>query len=208
MRVCVLALLIAAFTLPLFGADPITFSGGATKLVMKEGREAVSLTGGAAIESGSMLLSADTITLTGEEYRYVTCSGSVHLTDTNRGITLSTQNLSFDRIDERILITGYVEIDDTANQVQASAFRLAYEIAHGLMELQVSVLLLRHTDSGAMVCSSDTITYNRTDETLEMFGNARVRWDGDSYEAQRIEVDLKGEEIVMKGAIKGVIGGS
>lgn len=40
-----------------------------------------------------------------------------------------------------------------------------------------------------------------------MWGNARVQWDGDRYEAQRIEVDLKSEEIVMKGAIKGVIGG-
>lgn len=208
MRKRTIILLVLALSLPLFGAEPITFSGGATKLVMKEGRETVTLTGGAKIESGSMVLTADTITISGEEYRYVICSGSVHLTDTERGILLSTESLSYDRVDEHVLITGYVEIDDTANQVQASAFRLAYDVQPGLMELQVSVLLLRHTDSGAMVCSSDTITYDRTKETLRMFGNARVKWDGDTYEAQRVEVDLKSEEIVMKGAIKGVIGGS
>ncbi len=208
MRKRTLILLVLALALPLFGAETITFSGGATKLVMKEGREMVTLTGGAEIESGTMVLTADTITISGEEYRYVTCSGRVHLTDTERGILLSTESLSYDRVDEHVLITGYVEIDDTANQVQASAFRLAYDVQPGLMELQVSVLLLRHTDSGVMICSSDTITYDRTKETLRMLGNARVKWDGDTYEAQRVEVDLKSEEIAMKGAIKGVIGGS
>lgn len=208
MRKRTLILLVLALSLPLFGAETITFSGGATKLVMKEGRETVTLTGGAEIESGTMVLTADTITISGEDYRYVTCSGRVHLTDTERGILLSTESLSYDRVDEHVLITGYVEIDDTANQVQASAFRLAYDVQPGLMELQVSVLLLRHTDSGVMVCSSDTITYDRTKETLRMLGNARVKWDGDTYEAQRVEVDLKSEEIAMKGAIKGVIGGS
>ena len=62
-------------------------------------------------------------------------------------------------------------------------------------------------DKGLAVMG-DTITYDRTKETLRMFGNSRVKWDGDTYEAQRVEVDLKSEEIVMKGAIKGVIGGS
>jgi len=193
--------------LSLSAAETITFSGGATKLVMKEGRESVTLSGGARIESGSMILTADAIELSGEEYRRVSCTGSVLLVDEERGITLRTKALFYDRVEETVLVTGYVEIDDTANQVQASAFRLAYDIQGAVMELEVSVLLLRHTDSGAMICQSDTLSYDRSAETLNMYGNARVQWDGDRYEAQRIEVDLKSEEIVMKGAIKGVIGG-
>lgn len=200
-----LCLLLLPLSLP--AAETVTFSGGATKLVMKEGRESVSLTGGAQIESGSMIVSADTIELSGEEYRYVTCRGSVILADEDRGITLTTHTLFYDREEETVSVPGYVEIDDKKNQVQASSFRLAYDIQGARMELEVSVLLLRHTDSGAMVCQSDTLSFDRDEEKLNMWGNARVQWDGDRYEAQRIEVDLKSEEIVMKGAIKGVIGG-
>ncbi len=202
-----LLLCLLLLPLSLASAEAITFSGGATKLVMKEGRESVSLTGSAQVKSGSMILSADVIELSGEEYRYVSCRGSVLLTDEERGLTLRTQRLFFDRIEETVSVPGYVEIDDTKNQVQASAFRLAYDIPGAFIELEVSVLLLRHTDSGAMICQSDTLSFDRGAETLNMRGNARVRWDGDRYEAQRIEVDLKSEEIVMKGAIKGVIGG-
>ena len=202
-----LLLCLLLLPLSLASAEAITFSGGATKLVMKEGRESVSLTGSAQVKSGSMILSADVIELSGEEYRYVSCRGSVLLTDEERGLTLRTQRLFFDRIEETVSVPGYVEIDDTTNQVQASAFRLAYDIPGAFIELEVSVLLLRHTDSGAMVCQSDTLSFDRDEEKLNMWGNARVQWDGDRYEAQRIEVDLKSEEIVMKGAIKGVIGG-
>lgn len=194
-------------TLTLWASEPITFSGGATKLVMKEGRQSISLSGGARVTSGSIQLSAESITLSGEEYRFVTCTGSVRLIDSERGLTLTTRTLSYDRQNEQILVPGYVEIDDAKTQVQASAFHLAYDIEAGQMELEVSAMLLRHTSSGAMVCSSDVITFNRSDERLSMFGNARVVWDDDTYEAQRIDVDLKAEEIVMKGAIKGVIGG-
>jgi len=207
MKVLLLCVCSLLLTLPLPAAEAITFSGGATKLVMKEGRESVSLTGGATIGSGSMTLSADTIELGGEEYRYVSCTGSVLLTDEERGIVLTTRSLFYDRIEETVAVNGYVEIDDTANQVHASSFRLFYDIQRSIVELEVSVLLLRHTDRGPMVCQSDRLVFDRTAETLNMSGNARVAWDGDRYEAQRIEVDLESEEIVMKGAIKGVIGG-
>jgi lipopolysaccharide export system protein LptA len=176
-------------------------------MVMKEGRERLSLTGGATIQSGSITLSADTITLSGTDYRNVECIGTVRLVDHERGISMMSQQLFYDRIDETILVTGYVEIDDTANEVQASAFRLNYDMDAARIDLEVSVLLLRHTDSGPMVCRSDILSYDRDKERLAMAGNATVVWDGDTYEAQRIDVNLKDEEIVMKGSIKGVIGG-
>ncbi|MFA5448523.1 MAG: LptA/OstA family protein [Sphaerochaeta sp.] len=197
-------LLIAA---TLGAAEPITFQGGETRMVMKEGRERLSLTGGATIQSGSITLSADTIVLSGSEYRSVECTGGVRLIDLERGISMVSQQLFYDRIDETILVTGYVEIDDTANEVQASAFRLYYDLQAAKIDLEVSVLLLRHTDSGPMVCRSDILSYDRDQEQLSMAGNATVVWDGDTYEAQRIDVNLKKEEITMKGSIKGVIGG-
>lgn len=191
----------------LFAADPISFTGGTTRMVGKEGQQRITLSDGAVVTTGSIALTAQTIELSGENFRYVNCTGAVILTDEERGITLHTTNLFFDRTDELILITGYVEIDDRTNQIQGSAFMLSYEIERGLMELQVAVHLLRHTESGPMICKSDTLAFDRKEQLFNLRGNATIDWDGDRYEAQRITVDLATDEIEMKGAIKGVIHG-
>jgi lipopolysaccharide export system protein LptA len=191
----------------LSAADPISFSGGTTRMVGKEGQQRITLSDGAVVTTGSITLTAQTIELSGENFRYVTCTAAVTLTDVKRGITLHAANLFFDRSDELILITGYVEIDDKTNQVQGSAFMLSYEVERGLIELQVAVHLLRHTESGPMICKSDTLTFDRREQLFNLRGNATIDWDGDTYEAQRITVDLTTDEIEMKGSIKGIIHG-
>lgn len=188
-------------------AEKITFSGGSTRMSMQQGFQTITLGGGARITSGSIELYADQIVLSGSNFRYVTCTKGVKLNDTERGIKVLAQHLFFDREEQMILIDGFVELDDTTNEVHATAFMMQFALDQGEVLLQVEVRLFKHTDSGAMVCKSDVLKFDRTNQTLELKGKATIDWAGDSYKAERITVDLETEEIAMDGAIKGVING-
>lgn len=204
-RLCLLMCILSVCSL-LF-ANEISFSGGSTRMSMQQGFQTITLGGGAQIKSGSIELKADQIVLSGSDFRYVTCTKAVRLIDNERGIQVLAQNLFYDREEELILIDGFVELDDSINQVHATAFVLQFALQKGEVLLQVEVRLFKHTDSGAMVCKSDALRFDRVGQELELKGKATIDWSGDRYEAERITVDLETEEISMDGAIKGVING-
>ncbi len=203
-RICLLILL--ALTFPL-GAQELTFSAGSTRMQMQEGFQTVQLGGGAELTSGSIVLHADEIELSGDSYRYVQCTGLVSLQDSERALSLTTRSLFYDRQEERIICEGYLELEDTINEVLGSAFNLVYDIQKGELLLQVEVVLYKHTDRGSMVCKADVLRFDRTKEVFDLNGEATIDWDGDRYEAQAISVDLESEEISMDGEIRGVING-
>lgn len=187
--------------------DPITFSGGYTKVRLQEGREVISLTGDAVVSVGSMRLSANSIEISGSDYRYVRCDGNVSVTDDERGIQLTAPQLYYDRVEELIIVDGWIELQDTKNEVIASGAWLEFDLEGGTMRLQMQVRLLKHTDKGSMICNADNVLYDRDGETLALTGGASVYWNKDRYEASMITVDLATDEIVMDGAIKGTVHG-
>ena len=202
----ILAILIALFTLPLIAED-ISFQGGSTRMNMQQGSKTVLLENSAEVQAGSILLRSNTIELYGEDFRYVRCEGDVFLQDEERGISLVTSSLLYDREKETLLIDSWVELEDTNNQVTASAARMEFFLKDGIVLLQVQARLLKHTDDGPMVCRSDYMTFDRDKEMLDLKGRASIVWKPDTYEAQTITVDLKTEEIRMEGSIKGTIHG-
>ncbi|MGH0052447.1 MAG: hypothetical protein ACQ5SW_03525 [Sphaerochaetaceae bacterium] len=205
-RACIF-LIILTFPLISLLSEEITFSGGSTRMHMQQGFETITLSERAMIESGSLHLEADTIELTGESFRYVTCTGSVSLHDEERGISLQSKNLFYDRQEEMILVDGYLELDDSTNQVLASAFHLEFSLGEGVVLLQVRVHLYKHTESGAMACKADSLHFDREKQMLNLEGNAIIDWAEDLYQAQKISVDLTTEAISMEGSIKGVVNG-
>ncbi|MDD3059202.1 MAG: hypothetical protein PHO72_12850, partial [Sphaerochaeta sp.] len=102
--------LVSAFVLflcipaALLSAEAIRFSGGSTRMQMQEGYQSISLSGGAEITSGTLTLTADSIELSGEEFRYVSCTGAVTLNDDERGVTLLGNNLFYDREEELVVV--------------------------------------------------------------------------------------------------------
>ena len=185
----------------------ITFSGGSTRIRMQQGFETISLSGGARFQSDSIKLEAREITLSGSDYRYVRCTGNVILHDSQRGITLKAQNLFYDREEELVLISGYVELEDTVHEVLASAWSMEFNLEKALVLLQVEVSLLKSTERGIMECKADSLSFDRDGQTLILEGNAQIEWAKDFYQAEHISVDLTTEEISMGGSIKGVIYG-
>ena len=95
----------------LFSAS-ISFSGGKSTLIMREGEKSVSLTEGAEVISGSMKITASSITLSGEDWKEIESRGKIEITDSERGISIKTSILWFDRIDEILVISSFFELDD------------------------------------------------------------------------------------------------
>jgi len=188
-------------------AEDISFKGGSTRMKMQQGSETMILDNGAEVKVGSLLLRSTTMELYGKDFRFVRCEGDVTLQDEERGISLITSSLLFDRVEETLLIDSWVELEDTNNQVAASAARMEFLLKDGIVLLQVQARLLKHTDDGPMICRSDFMTFDRDKEMLDLKGRASIVWKPDTYEAQSISVNLKTEEIKMEGSIKGTIHG-
>ena len=201
--------LIALIVLPaLLFADNITFSGGTSSIVLRDGRENVVLSGGASVTVESMEISADSITLSGDNWRYVSCSGNTAVKDESRGISIRTSSIWYDRSAERILISSWFEIDDTENEVSATGAALEYSLSDERLQLDKDVSLLKNTDdNGIMRCSAESVIFSRSDNTVQLRGSASVDWDGDSYEAEVISVDLDTDSISLDGRIRGTING-
>lgn len=207
MRKPLFAFLMMLLSTALLYGDSISFNGGYTRMTMKEGNKEIVLSSGAHVTTGSLTLDADTITLSGDDYQEVDCSGSVKVIDTEKGLTVTTGSLFYDRKADTLIIEGWVEVDDTGNEVAASAGTLLYNMESGTMEMEGHVRLLRAASKGVMVCTSDQVTYQRDKKTLRLIGNAVITWQGDTYQAHAINVDLESEEIVMEGSIQGTVHG-
>ena len=207
MRKTVLFIALSLMLLSLHAEDTISFSGGSSSIVLREGRESVVLSDGASVSVGSMEIGADSITLSGEGWTIVECRGSVSMEDAERGISIETGSIYYDRTAERILISTWFEIEDTVNAVSATGASLEYRLDDERLQLDKNVMLLKDTDSGIMRCQAESVVFSRADNSLELRGAASVYWDGDEYGAEVIRVDLDTDSITLEGRIRGNING-
>lgn len=191
----------------LAAAEPISFRGGYTRAVMREGRETILLSQGAVVTAGAIQFEAQSIELIGPNARYIIAQGAVRISDSENNIIINSTAISYDRETEQLLVDGWVEIQDLENEVVASGAYLSYSRNDGMIKLQIAAKLLRHTESGPMVCRADSIEYDRKAERLALIGNAEVLWKGDVYQASVTTVNLQTDEIEMEGTIRGTIHG-
>lgn len=108
-------------------ASNVSFSGGYTKVNLQEGNKSVSLSQGANVTADGITIRADEIELYGTDYKYVSCSGNVAVSDSERGISLSCPSLSFDRESGKIVSDGWIEIEDTTNEATLSGAWFEYD---------------------------------------------------------------------------------
>ena len=84
---------------------------------------------------------------------------------------------------------------------------MAYDRKTNTMKLQIAAKLLRHTESGPMVCRADSMEYNRETMQLYMVGNTSVAFKGNRFQSASISIDLETEEIILEGSISGAFSG-
>lgn len=208
MRKSIITLLLvfsAAALLP--AADSVIFSGGYSQVSLKEGRETLTLSGGADVTVGNINLKADEISLSGTDYNRIECTGNIVVTDTSRGLVIRSGRVLYDRSAETLLISSYSEISDSVNEMEASAGAIYYDMNAEILQLQMRVRILKNTESGVLQASSENVRYDRNNENLVISGNASVKWKSDEYSAQVISIDLNNETLQLEGRIGGVVNG-
>lgn len=206
-RRAVLTIIILTLSLFSLAASEISFSGGYTRIDMQEGNRRVILSGGARVSTDSVELTSESIELYGENYRYVTCSGDVRCTESDKGISFTCPDLIYDRTDGIVRSDSWIEIQDTEHEVALSGAWFEYDMGRRLMKLQMMAKILKVTDEGLMVCRADSIEYDGENNTVSLKGNANVTWNNDTYRAAMIVVDLNTNAISLYGTISGEFNG-
>lgn len=206
MKRAALVFLAILISYPVLSAD-ITFSGGTSSLSLQDSQRYVNLGGGASVTVDSLSISADSITLEGDDYEAITCTGNVLIEDSERGLSIRTSRLFYDRIDERLIISSWCEISDRENELVATASALHYDMDNEVLELEMNVNLAKNTSDGVLSARSQSVVYDRTASTLVLSGGSTVDWKSDSYSASVITIDLDSERINLSGQIGGTIHG-
>lgn len=200
-------LLALILTVNVLFSAPVTFSGGYSKVSLKEGRRTVSLTGGATVSAEGMVITADSVTLTGDDYDVVECTGTIEIKDEEKGLSIKTTALYYDRTAERLLISAWCEVSDSVNELEAGAGAVSYDLRNEVLSLEMAARLIKATDSGLLSARAERITFDRGADTLTLQGNAEVEWNRNSYRAKLITINLTTEEIRLEGRIEGEVHG-
>ena len=200
-------LLALILTMNVLFSAPVTFSGGYSKVSLKEGRRSVSLTGGATVSAEGMVITADSVTLTGDDYDVVECTGTIEIKDEEKGLSIKTTALYYDRTAERLLISAWCEVSDSVNELEAGAGAVSYDLRNEVLSLEMAARLMKATDSGLLSARAERITFDRGADTLTLQGNAEVEWNRNSYRAKLITINLTTEEIRLEGRIEGEVHG-
>ncbi len=180
-----------------------TFSGDSTSISFSEDDRRTILTGNARIRSEDLLILAEEIELSGEDFRYARCRGNVQVENSPQKITLTTDSLFYDREREFVRIRDYAEMVDLKNEIVVKCGYLEYYNDRELAIFQIGVRILKASEDGQMVCRSDFARYDREVDSLQLSGDPIVYWKGDRYSAVSITINLETDEISLEGDVEG-----
>jgi len=182
-----------------FGADIFRFSANRMSGSRALGKDSTLLEGSAKVISETLTLAADRIELSGDENRFVDCSGNVSGVDTEKGIRFITERLRYDRKLKIARLEGNSTLEDKKNSVVAKGRFIEYNDEGGIAILQIGVRIFKDE----LVCRSEWALYRREEKTLELAGLPVVFKKGDEFRADRMKVDLDTDEVAMEGTVSG-----
>lgn len=182
-------------------ADTFSFSGDRTEVTLAEGRERTLLEGDARVVSNAITLEAEDIELSGTDFRYAELRTGVRISDSERELIITADQLSFDRTTENSQARGTVSVEDSGNDLLLKGGYLETQDGGDLLFVQSAVRVLRDD----LTARAQFLRYRREDEVLELSGFPVVYWKGDEYRAGRIILNLETEEIELQGRVRGEI---
>lgn len=197
-QTCIFALMLFSVSTGLF-SETITFSADKMQGNTSESDKYTKLIGRAHIKTESLEISADEITLSGEDFRFISAKGSVNGKNSEAGFDFNCGSMSYDRETKIALLEHNVRMIDKANDVNASAQIIEYtqETENAVMQVNVSIKQKEN------VCSGAVAIYRKAEQVLELSGNARIERGKDLFRAQEIQLNIKTEAITMDGKVRG-----
>lgn len=185
---------------PLF-AEKILFSANRMTGQAGNSNTTTSLSGNAYIKTETMEIQADEVELSGDNYRYIKASGNISGKNTKTNMDFTCDSLEYDRTTKIALLKGNVKLDDKDNDVKAESQIIEYNQDTEIAILQIQIKLTQKDN----VCSGSYAIYYKTNQLLELSGNAQVKQKDDVFRAQNITLDMNTQDITLGGNVKGKV---
>ena len=190
--------LLAAAFLP---AEEISFKADTMSGRAGSKEDTTRLAGNAQVLTESIQIRADSIELTGKEFRYVSAAGNIKGSYKESNLEFECSELKYDREAKIVALSGDVKLIDIDNEVTAGAQMIEYNSNTDIAVLQIEVRLEQKKN----VCTSAYAVYRKKEQMLELNGSAKVVQDDDSFAAQSITFNMDTEEITMDGNVRGSV---
>ena len=182
-------------------SEPISFSADSVQSSLAKDRERTILSGKASVKTGSISILADRIELFGKDFRFLDCSGSVVVVDTERKIRLEAPALYYDRTKKLTRAQGPSVLQDDRNKLVLKAEWIESDGEKEVTLAEVAVRILKDK----LACRAEYALYRRNENILELTGAPSAYKDGDKYEASRIVVNTETEAIHLEGEVNGSV---
>ena len=181
--------------------DKILFSAQSMSGRTGKDNETTLLTGNASIKTKDLELNADSIRLSGSEYRSIQARGAVSGTYIEGGFTFSCNSLKHDRETEITVLEGAVSMFDTENDVHVRAEYIEYNQKTETALIQINVEITQEES----VCKSAFALYRKKIKILELSGSPQVAEKENIFRAQEIVFNLDTKEITLDGKVSGSV---
>lgn len=186
--------------IPVF-SEEIRFQADSMTGVSGSKTDETRLTGNAFVKTSSMEIKADSITLDGEDFRYITAEGNVEGKNTETKMDFSCGKLRYDRQTKLARLEDSVHMVDLDNDVSTDAQVIEYNQGKEIAIMQIGVSLKQKNNT----CTAAFAIYRKNDQMLEMSGNPKIIQGDDSFRAQEIILNLKSQEITLSGRVSGTV---
>lgn len=189
------------FTGPSLVAETWSFTADSVTSIQRDQGSRTLLEGRARVESDEMEIRAESLELLGPDYEKISGSGSVVLIETEKGITVESSRFDYDREQELIRFRGRVSLVDEEDGILIRAESLDFFEDDDFVVMTAAVRLIKENTIGR----GEFATFRRDEKILELSGRPVVWQDGDEYRADRITVNLDTDEIILEGAVEGLL---
>lgn len=196
--VCAFSLVLCAASLC---AEKISFSAGSMKGIVGDKSDTTELSGGAYVLTESMEISADSIKMSGKDFRFIEATGTVKGKNSEAELEFECGSLKYDRETKIAELFDSVSLTDVKNNVTATAQMIEYNQTSDIAVMQMEIELKQKDN----VCKGAYAVYRKKDQMLELSGNAQIKQGDDSFRAQEITLNLDSQEITLDGRVKGSI---
>ena len=163
--------------------------------------DVTTLQGNAIIKTEDMELSADSIELSGKDFRNIKASGNISGKIISSQMDFTCQDMTYDRTAKVARLQNGVHLVDHQNNVEADADLVDYNQNTEVAVLQIGVSLIQKENH----CTAAYALYRKNDQTLTLTGNPQVKQNENTFRAQEIILNLDTQEITLDGRVRGSV---
>ena len=178
----------ALFLTAALSAETINFSADYMKGTAGSKTDSTTLEGNAFVKTDTMEIKADSIELSGDDFRFITAQGNVKGSNSESKLEFDCGRMKYDRKTKIASLEDSVHLVDTANNVSADAQIIEYNQDSETAIMQIAITLKQKDNT----CTSAYAIYRKKAQMLEMSGNPKIVQGKDTFRAQEITLNLDG----------------